>query len=260
MRFRKVTRQVVRVRPGATASVMLEADAVDGYFDGARQPSWQFLPPMGTALRVYSKERLSGGRMRVRIKAAPAAALGLTQLTASYLPPNAGAPLTDTIDVEIVASRTRTRSATGQGRLVEIEVTVEEEVERPKPPPYEILFSDRSPSWAERGMEHWSEDVVGEYKNDVAYVNGSYAPVKRLLHDARHAQREQYLSLYAAPVIMTLIGLAKEERNPPRDEEDEPVPLHESYRQAALQGVALSTIFTIRKLRRLGLVGDEDEE
>lgn len=258
LRFRRGNRDVMRVQPGATASMLLEADAIDGYFNSERQPTWQFLPPMGTALRVYSSETLTGGRMRVRIKAAPTAALGSTQLTATYLPANAQAPLSDSIPVEIVAVTPRAPRGS-QGPTIQVEVEIEEEVERPKTPNYLWVYAERSPTWAEHALD-WDYETIAEFKHDVAFLNGDFPPLQNLLNDGRSAQAQQYLSLYAAPVIMTLVGLAKEATDPPRDDEGEPILLHDAYRDAALRGVALSTIFTIRKLKRLGLVGGEQPD
>lgn len=260
VRFRKQSRQRLRVSPGATTSVLLEADAVDGYFAEERQPTFHFVPPMGAVLQVYAHERLVGGRMRVRIKARDDVEVGVTLLSVSYLPPNATAPLTDQIEVEIVAAAERKRRGPNEGDLVEVEVEVEEQVEQQVPPAYQVLFSDRSPSWAEKGMHHWSTETVGDYRNDVAYVNGDFAPLTRLLQDAKAGQQQEYLALYAAPIIMTLVGLAKQEANPPRDEDSgEPLSLHPDYKAAALNGVALSSIFTIRKLRKLASVAEDDE-
>jgi hypothetical protein len=251
LRFRKQFRHVLRVAPGRTTSVLLEADAVDGYFNGARQPSFAFHPTAGTALRVISTDTLKGGRMRVRLRAAPGAALGSMQFVVSYLPPTASAPLTSAIDVEIAEPKPPPH---GRGKEREIEVWEEREEERPAPPLYHVLFEQREPTWASAGMSHWAEDVVGQYKSDVAYVNGDYGPLKRLLEAVTTEKQEEYLGLYLAPIIITLVGLAKKESDPPKDEESgEPIALHDGYREAALQGVALSSIFTIRKLRKLGL-------
>ncbi len=261
VRFRKELRTRLRISPGATTSVLLEADAVDGYFGDERQASFQFVPPMGAVLQVYAQEQLQGGRMRVRIKARDDVEFGTTLLTVSYLPPNAAAPLTDEIEVEIAPPRERRmRTDADNLSLVEVEVEIEEEVERPAPPPYEILFAEREPTWASKGMDDWSDETVGAYKNDVAYVNGDFAPLLRLLGDAKSGQQQEYLTLYAAPIIMTLVGLAKQEASPPLDEESgEPVWLHADYKSAALNGVALSSIFTIRKLRKLAMSDDPDD-
>jgi len=251
LRFRHRFRQVLHVAPGRTTSVLLEADAVDGYFSGPRQPSFAFHPSVGTALRVIGTDTLKDGRMRVRLRAAPDAALGTMRFVASYLPPTATAPLTTEIDVEIAEPKPR---KAGRGKEREIEIWEEQEEERPAPPPYHVLFEEREPTWASRGMSHWTEDIVGQYKSDVAYVNGDYGPLKRLLQAVPTGKQEEYLGLYLAPIIMTLVGLAKKESNPPKDEDTgEPVVLHDGYRAAALEGVALSSIFTIRKLRKLGL-------
>lgn len=256
LRFRKKLREVLRVAPGATTSVLIEADAVDGYFDVTRQPTFTFHPAVGSALQVYATDELRHGRMRVRIKARSDAALGATALIATYLPPSAAAPLTTQIAVEIAERSPRKRGGDGRKRTV----YEKHEEERALPPAYQIVFADRSPRWEECGLHHWTEETVGEYRNDVAYVNGSYRPVTRLLREVKPSQHHEYLTLYLAPIIMTLVGFAKEEANPPKDEETgEAVALHESYRSAALQGAALSAIFTIRKLRKLGM-GDESPE
>lgn len=252
MRFRKNFREVVRVTPGRTASVLLEADAIDGYFDGNRQPAFVLHPELGSALRVVSTDVLKEGRMRVRLRAAPHAALGAARFVASYLPPNGTAPLTTEIDVEIREPAPR---KPGRGKEREVETWEEHEEDRPAPPRYHVLFKEREPAtWASAGMSHWSEETVGEYKTDVAYVNGDYGPLKHLLDAVPTAKQDEYLGLYLAPIIMTLVGLAKKESDPPKDEDSgEPIALHDGYREAALEGVALSSIFTIRKLRKLGL-------
>lgn len=251
LRFRKNFRDVVRVAPGRTASVLLEADAVDGYFNGNRQPAFVLHPELGTALRVISTDVLKDGRMRVRLRAASHAAIGKARFVASYLPPNAGAPLTTEIDVEI---REPTPRKPGQGKEREVETWEEHEEERPAPPRYHVLFEHREPTWSSAGMAHWTDEAVGEYKTDVAYVNGDYGPLKHLLDAVPTAKQDEYLGLYLAPIIMTLVGLAKKESDPPKDEDSgEPIALHDGYREAALEGVALSSIFTIRKLRKLGL-------
>lgn len=193
--------------------------------------------------------------MRVRIRAQPTAALGTTTLTASYLPPRALAPLTTNIDV-VIAEPTPRQS--GSGATQTVDGWEEREEQRPAPPLYSILFKDRLPSWEEAGMYEWTADTVGEYKNDVAYVNGSYTSLVRLLKEVKPQQQQEYLTLYLAPIIMTLVGLAKEEADPPKDEDGNTVELHDAFRKAALQGAALSSLFTIRKLRKLSLLADDD--
>jgi hypothetical protein len=258
LRFRKKFRQVVRIAPGHTASVLLEADAVDGYFGSHRQPMFAFNPGAGSALRVVSLDELKDGRTRVRIKAGANAQFGTLRLIASYLPPSAAGPLTTEIDVEIAARKPRVNS--GKGKQREVEAWEEREEERPAPPRYAVLFAAKEPSWASCNMGDWTDRTVGEYRTGVAYVNGDYRPVKRLLAQVATEKHEEFLSLYLAPVIMTLVGLAKQESEPPKDEDTgEAVPLHDSYRRAALEGVALSSIFTIRKLRRLGFDAGDDE-
>jgi hypothetical protein len=255
LQFRKVLRDKIRIAPGRTASVLLEADVVDGYFDVSRQPSFQFTPDVGAQLQVYGADDLKDGRMRVRIRAQPTAALGTTTLTASYLPPRALAPLTTNIDV-VVAEPTPRQP--GLGSTQTVDEWEEREEQRPAPPMYQVLFEDRSPSWVEAGMHEWTADSIGEYKNDVAYVNGSYTSLVRLLKEVKPQQQQEYLTLYLAPIIMTLVGLAKEEADPPKDEDGNTVELHETFRKAALQGAALSSLFTIRKLRKLSLLADDD--
>jgi hypothetical protein len=258
LRFRKNFRQVLRVAPDRTTSVLLEADAIDGYFGGIRQPSFAFHPDVGTALRVISTDTLKDGRMRVRLRAAADAALGATRFVATYLPPSVLAPLTTEIDVEIAEPKPR---KPGKGREREVETWEYQEEEQPAPPGYAVLFEERTPTWASAGMSHWADDVVGQYKTDVAYVNGDYGPVKRLLEAVPTDKQEEYLGLYLAPIIMMLVGLAKKESDPPKDEDTgEPIVLHDGYRDAALEGIALSSIFTIRKLRKLGLQSDVDED
>jgi hypothetical protein len=255
LRFRKQFREVLHVAPGKTTSVLLEADAVDGYFNDTRQPSFQFNPPTGMALTVFCLDDLADGRMRVRIKAATTAALGATKLIATYLPPSANAPLTTAIDVVIALAKPR-KQGTGT-RTQTVDVWETEEQEREAPPPYEILYEDRDPKWADHHMGHWTTDTVGEYKNSVAYVNGDYASFGRLLRDVPTNQHQEYVSLYAAPVIMTIVGLAAEEADPPKDDDGKAIDLPEAYRTAMLETAALSSIFTIRKLRKLKLMTGE---
>ena len=150
LRFRKEFREVIHITPGGTASVLIEADAVDGYFNGAVQPSYQFNPATGLALAVYSKEDLQDGRMRVRMKASATAAFGKTQLTAAYLPPNASAPLTTVIDVEIAPPKARTP---GVGPMKPVEIEVEEDREVNEPPPSLVVYEHGGPSRPRLGRE-----------------------------------------------------------------------------------------------------------
>lgn len=258
LRFRKKFRQTLRVVPGRTASVLIEANATDGYFGTERQPNFAFHPDAGTALRVVSIDDLKDGRTRVRVRAASDAALGTTRFVASYLPPNVLSPLMTEIDVEIVEPKAR---KPGKGQEREIETWEYQDVEQQAPPGYAVLFEEREPTWVSAGMSHWTDETVGQYKADVAYVNGDYGPARRLLEAVPTDKQEEYLGLYLAPIIMTLVGVAKQESNPPKDEDTgESIVLHDDYREAALEGVALSSIFTIRKLRKLGLhsVAGED--
>lgn len=253
LRFRKNFRDVLKVMPGHTASVQIEADAVDGYFNVNRQPSFQFNPPTGTTLAVYAKEELIDGRMRVWIKAAPTAALGKTMLSGTYLPPNAKAPLTTAIDVEVVPAKTKTPGPGKQGRKIEY-VWEDQQVEAP--PKSLPVFEDISPTWAEHGLHDWTIDTIAQYKNGVVYVNGSNPAVQQMLDDCPKDKSKEYLALYMAPVVMTVVAIHKQEINPPKDDNDKDVPLNDAYREAALRSASLGSIFTIRKLKKLGLGGE----
>ncbi len=255
--FRKQFREVIRVAPGKTASLLLEADAVDGYFGVANHPSYQFTPATGSALVVYSHTELQGGRMRVRMKAAPNAAHGKTKLTASCLPPTASLPLTTSIDVEIATPKPRTGRS---GRIAPMTVEVDEDREIAVPPRYKVVYRDGKETWASLGLDHWTTDTVAEYKSGIVYINGDYDPLITLLKDGATAQAKEYLRLYIAPVVMSVVGLSNEETNPPKDEDGNEQLLPAPYRDAAYRAAALGAIFTIRKLKKLGLGGMDEAE
>ncbi len=252
LRFRKVFRETIRIAPGKTASVLVEADAIDGYFGPTRQPSYQFTPATGSALTVYSQTDLVDGRMRVRIKAADNAALGQTQLTASYLPPNAPAPLSTMIDVEIAVPAPKNK---GKGPTKPVFEDVEEEQRIQTPPQHSVVYETISPTWADAKLNDWTIDTVAEFKNGMVYINGDYRHLGKLLKDGATAQTAEYLKLYIAPIVMSVVGITNEETNPPKDEDGVVLSLPTVFRDAAFQAAALGAIFTIRKLKKLGLGG-----
>lgn len=240
LRFRKVVKKRIRVQPGATASIQLEADAVDGYFPDAEQVQFSTVPDLGSTVRIFARERLSGGRLRVHFRAAADAAPGSAMLTATCLPASSEGPLTDSIELEIVAP------SGGSGGQVRKE-------KRKAAPPHRVLWKDdpNGDSWEDAKVS-WDEDTVGEFKDGVALVNGDFAPFREMLDQVKVDQRKAIIRIYVPPVVMSLVSIDKSEKEPPKTEAGDPVSLHPDYRTAALRSVALGSVFTIRRLKKLG--------
>lgn len=249
LRFRKVLKKQVRVAPGAVASILLEANAIDGYFPDREQVQLSTTPDLGKTIRIFARERLSDGRLRVHFRAAADATPGSAVLTASCLPPSAEGPLTDSIDLEIVPP---TGGSAGG--------TIRKE-KRKVAPPHRVLYREdaNGKSWEDEGVD-WTEDTVGEFKNGVALVNGDFAPFRDLLDQVKVGQRTAIIRLYVPPVVMSLVSLDKSEKEPPKSDSGDSVPLHRDYKVAALRSVALGSVFTIRRLKKLGFgVGDDPD-
>jgi hypothetical protein len=249
LRFRKVVKKRVRVQPGATASIQLEADAVDGYFPDSEQVQFSTVPDLGSTVRIFARERLSDGRLRVHFRAVADAAPGSAMLTATCLPASSGGPLTDSIELEIVAP-----SGGGGGQV--------RKEKRKVAPPHRVLWKDdpNGDSWADAKVS-WDEDTVGEFKDGVALVNGDFAPFREMLDQVKVDQRKAIIRLYVPPVVMSLVSIDKSEKEPPKSEGGDPVSLHPDYRAAALRSVALGSVFTIRRLKKLGFgIGSSDAD
>jgi hypothetical protein len=250
LRFRKVVKKRIRLRPDVVASIQLEANAVDGYFPDQEQVQFSTVPDLGATVRIVAREHLSGGRLRVHFRADGEAAPGSAVLTASCLPASSAGPITDSIDLEIVPAPTG--SSGGQVRKEKRKVA----------PPHRVLWKEdpNGESWADAGMD-WTEDTVGQFENGVAYVNGDFAPFREMLDQVGVDQRKAIIRLYVPPVVMSLVSIDKSEKEPPTDEETgKLVLLHSAYRTAALRSVALGSVFTIRRLKKLGFgVGDSEE-
>ncbi len=250
LRFRKVVKKRIRVRPDAVASIHLEADAVDGYFPDKEQVQFSTTPDLGSTVRIFARERLAGGRLRVHFRAAADAAPGSAILTATCLPVASQGPLTDSIKLEIVAP-----ISGGGGDQVR-------KVKKMVAPPYRVLWKEDSAgdSWSEAKVA-WDEETVGEFKDRVALVNGDFGPFREMLDQVKVDQRKAILRLYVPPIVMSLVNLDKSEKEPPTSDIGESVPLHPDYRIAALRSVALGSVFTIRRLKKLGLgVGGSDPD
>lgn len=255
--FRTTLRSRIRVERGHTSSVLLEADAVDGYFDGSGTIlSLQLVPDLGEKLRVVSRDSLEGGRMRVHMRATKDAPLVETQLIASCLPPDAAAPLTASIPVEIIEDGARRKNGDRRKNKKE-----KKEVEEDAPPDVVVAYrEDPEYSWAGLSLD-WTVETVGEYKNGIAYVNGDFADLAKLRDELPKQRHNDITNLYVAPVGMTLVGLKESEENPPKDSDDKDIDLHEHYRNAALQSAALSSLFAIRYMNdKTTLLGSSDDE
>ena len=241
LRFRKVVKKRIRVRPDADASIQLEADAVDGYFPDVEQIQFSTVPDLGSTVRIFARERLSGGRLRVHFRAAADAAPGKAMLTAACLPSSSEGPLTDSIELEIVAPST----GGGDGRV--------RKEKRKAAPLHRVLWREdaNGDSWEDWKVS-WDEDTVGEFKDGVALVNGDFAPFREMLDHIKVAQRKTIIRIYVPPVIMSLVSIDKREKEPPTENGDS-ISLHPDYRAAALRSVALGSIFTIRRLKKLDL-------
>jgi hypothetical protein len=248
LRFRKVVRDKLKLRPGATSSVLLEADAVDAYFPDREKIHFATAPDLGSKVRVYARERLAGGRMRIHFRTAEDATPGKSVLTASCLPASASGPLTDSIDIEIVSPKT----GPGDRRRTRKE-------KKKVAPPHRVLWKeDPKDSW-ESAKVNWTEDTVGEFKDGVALVNGDFTPFREMLDQIKTSQQKSVIRLYAPPLVMSLVGLDKRKTEPPIDSEDNAVVLHETYEGDFLRTVALGSIFTIRRLKKMGLGIDDAE-
>ena len=257
--FRTVLRERIRVKQGKTASVLLEVDAIDGYFDGSGASlSLQFVPDIGEKLRFTSQDSLEGGRMRIRIRAARDAPLIETKLIASCLPPNANAPFTAEIPIEIIDPRSALdRDPDGKPR----NRRKTKQVEQDAPPQVVVAYDDHAEhSWQHHGLNDWNTDTVGQYKNDIAYVNGDFTALAELRSKLPTNRHDDITSLYVAPVGMTVVGLHESEQDPPEDNSGTPVELHSHYRKAALRSAALSSIFAIRYMNERVLLGDPAHE
>lgn len=248
LRFRSKVRSTVRIEPGRSASVLLEADAVDDYFN--QHPlTVTTSPNLGTAVRVYSQDKLNDGRMRIRLRADNSASPGQATLNASCLPPTATTPLAASIPLEVVPAKV---GGDGSGR--------KRTERRSLPPKPVVLYEKIEPTWDSEGMDDWTVETVGEFKNEIAYINGDYKPLTRMLDQVPTDKRKDHLRLYLPPVAMALVSLSKEEKSPPTDSDDKAIPLHPQYRKASLLSAALGSIFTVRRLKKLGLGLDDEDE
>jgi hypothetical protein len=250
--FRMVVRDTIRVKRGSTASVQLEADGIDGYFDDPARLSLQFVPDLGEKLRVVGRDSLVDGRMRIRMKAATDAPITEVSLHATCLTPDK--ILNADVAVEVVEPATRpgTQRKKSTGRK-------EEEVEAETPPHVEVHYKDDPEHpW----LPGWTDQTVGEYQAGVAHINGDYKELVDLRNDLGKNQHEDVTNVYIAPIAMMLVGIADAETEAPKDEKGNDVALHDHYRNAALRSAALSSIFAIRYMRRksglLRLLDDED--
>jgi hypothetical protein len=235
---------------------LLEADAVDDYFNDEQGSalSLQFVPDLGEKLRIVARDSLEGGRMRIRLRAVKDAPTVETQLIASCLPPNAEAPLSAAIAVEIVEDEPRRRR---DGREKNSEI---EDLEEEAPPQVVVAYEEHPEhSWAKHGLD-WTSETVGQYKNEIAYVNGDFVELAKLRGELPKHRHNDITNLYVAPVGMTLVGLCESERNPPRNTAGEDVVLHDHYRSAALRSAALSSLFSIRYINERSLLGLGDED
>lgn len=243
--FRMVSRETIEITRGRTASVQLEADAFDGYFDDPSRLSLQFVPTIGDDVRVTSRDSLEGGRMRIRMKAGDDAPLQMLKLFAVCVTP--ARTFTHEIDVEVVeaapSGSTHNGSAPGRGKT-----EIEEEIDAP--PQVTVHFKDREPRWP----AGWTDETVGEYDlAGVAMINGDFAELVRLRNALPMNRQADITNVYTAPIAMTLIGLADAARDAPTDEEtgdDAALPDH--FRKAALRAAALSSIFAIRYMNKSG--------
>lgn len=235
--FRKVLRRTIRVKRGHTASVLLEADAVDGYFDDPSRLRLRFAPDAGDRLRIVSRDSLEGGRMRIRMRAAADAPLGALELCADCITPER--PLADEIAVEVVEPTPPPSDGAHARRRTQ-------EVEEDAPPPVTVHFKDAEDP-ERRWPEGWTEETVGDFDPaGIARVNGDFAELVRLRNQLPANRHEDVTNVYIAPIAMTLVGLADAEREAPADEEGQEVGLHPHFRAAALRAAALSSIFAIR--------------
>jgi hypothetical protein len=165
------------------------------------------------------------------------------------LPASSGGPLTDSIELEIVAP-----SGGGGGQV--------RKEKRKVAPPHRVLWKDdpNGDSWEDAKVS-WDEDTVGEFKDGVALVNGDFAPFREMLDQVKVDQRKAIIRLYVPPVVMSLVSIDKSEKEPPKTEGGDSVPLHPDYRAAALRSVALGSVFTIRRLKKLGFgIGSSDAD
>jgi hypothetical protein len=250
LKFRKVVKSKLRVRPGHTASIQLEADAVDGYFPNKEKVQFGTTPDLGSTIRISATERLAGGRMRIYIRGHKTASPGKAILTASCLPASAKGLITDSIEIEI-SQPSSGESSGGEGKR---------KVKKKLAPPHRVLWKEDSSGngWADEGV-NWSEETIGEFKNGVALVNGDFGPFRQMLDQIKFEQRESIIRLYVPPLVMSLVSLDKSEKEPPKDAEGKTIDFHSDYKYSALRSVALGSIFTIRRLRKLG-IGIEDSE
>lgn len=249
--FRTASRSVIKIKPGKTASVQLEVDAADGYFDGGGL-SLQFVPDLGEKLRIVSRDSLEGGRMRIWMTATKDAPLVSTALIASCLPPNAAAPFSASIPVEIVKpAPPKPRPTKETTRKKEIEV--EEEA----PPLVIVAYQEHDEhSWDKYGLD-WTPETVGEYRTGIAYVNGDYAELAKLRKELPKERHGHITNIYVAPVGMTVVGLKDSENNAPDGVAD----LDPHYLKDALRAAALSSLFAIRYMNRedlLDRLGDDE--
>lgn len=248
--FRKVLRERIKVRRGATASVLLEADARDGYFDDPKRLSLQFIPDLGDLVRIVGRDSLKDGRMRVRFKAAKDAPIANLKLNASCVTPTR--ILNAEIEVE-VAEPTPKPKGTKRGRGMR-----EKEVEVDVPPPVQVHYQDHPDfPWPDA----WNEETVGEYDAGVARINGDYSELATLRKELPIAKRDDITNVYIAPIAMTIVGLAEAEREAPQDGSGHEIELPEHFRRAALRSAALSSIFAIRYMHKSGgLLADLDAD
>lgn len=261
--FRTVFRKAVHVQRGHCASVQLEADAVDGYFDEGNPTalSLQFVPDLGEKLRMVGLDSLEGGRMRIRFRAAKDAPLTETQLAASCLPPNASAPLSAVIPVEVVEAREPRKRPLGSTQRTH------EEVEEDAPPTVVVAYEEargEGHSWEQAGLSDWTHETVGQYKTGIAYINGDYVELTKVRDALPREQHADITNVYIAPLAMTLVGLAESETSAPKDEDGNDLVLHDHFRASALRSAALSALFAIRYMDTSGLLdltpedGEED--
>lgn len=249
--FRTTVRSTIRIKRGGTATIQLEADAVDGYFDGPGTVlSLQFVPDLGEKLRIVSRDSLQDGRMRIWLRATKDAPLVSTQLIASCLPPDASAPLTAGIPVEIVEAKPRKPHVrTGKRRE---EVEVEEEL----PPPVVVAYENHPVNgWQKHGLADWTTDTIGEYKGGIAFVNGDFTELASLREELPKERHDDITNIYVAPVGMTIVGLEESQQNAPDD-----VELHPHFRDAALRASALSSLFAIKYMNNRSLIEAGDDE
>ena len=74
-----------------------------------------------------------------------------------------------------------------------------------------------------------------------------------LLKDGAAAQAQEYLKLYVAPITMSVVGISDLENNPPKSDDGTVEELPTPYRHAAFRAAALGAIFTIRKIKKMGI-------